>query len=76
MVPYVLVFTSLEDSTKDLSTAIDALFMFDIVISFFKGYYLGETLVTDLRRIAMRYLFTDFVFDIASTVPTLVTGQS
>ena len=30
----------------------------------------------DQKRIALRYLLTFFVFDVASTVPTLVTSQS
>ena len=74
MVPYVLVFPSLEESSKGLATGIDVVFLLDIGLSFFKGYYLGEELITNLRRIALRYLLTDFAFDVASTVPTLVTN--
>ena len=41
MVPYVLVFTSLEESSRGLAAAIDVIFLLDIVLTFFKGYYLG-----------------------------------
>ena len=76
MVPYVLVFTSLEESSRGLAAVIDVLFLIDIVLTFFKGYFNGEELIIDHKRIALRYLLTFFVFDVASTIPTLVTRQN
>ncbi|KAF0926954.1 hypothetical protein E2562_028540 [Oryza meyeriana var. granulata] len=61
---------------------VDLFFAVDIVLTFFVAYIDSRTqlLVRDRRRIAMRYLFTFFVMDVASTIPFqglayLVTGE-
>ena len=74
MVPYVLVF-GLEDNYRNLGTTVDVIFFLDIIFTFITGYYVGNKLITRRKKIAFRYLTTYFIFDIVSTVPSLVTGQ-
>ncbi|XP_038989420.1 potassium channel AKT2-like [Phoenix dactylifera] len=61
---------------------IDAFFAVDIILTFFVAYIEPRTqlLVQDSRKIAIRYLSTWFVMDVASTIPYealgfLITGR-
>uniref|UniRef100_A0A0D9WGU4 Potassium channel n=1 Tax=Leersia perrieri TaxID=77586 RepID=A0A0D9WGU4_9ORYZ len=61
---------------------VDLFFAVDIVLTFFVAYIDSRTqlLVRNRRRIAMRYLSTFFIMDVASTIPFqglayLVTGE-
>lgn len=62
---------------------IDLFFAVDIVLTFFVAYIDSKTqlLVRDQRKIAVRYLCTWFVMDVASTIPYeglgyLITGKA
>ena len=74
IVPYALVF-GVEDSYRNVGATVDVIFFLDIIFTFITGYYVGNKLITRRKKIAFRYLTTYFVFDIVSTVPSLVTGQ-
>lgn len=63
------------DDTKPIEEIFDFIFMGDIISKFFTAYYYDVKLVTHPFRIAKRYILTFFLFDIISTVPTLVTYQ-
>ncbi|DAZ99631.1 TPA: hypothetical protein N0F65_001868 [Lagenidium giganteum] len=47
----------------------DASFGFDMVLNLFTGYYDGDVLLTEPRKIRARYFRTWFVFDLLSTLP-------
>jgi hypothetical protein len=48
---------------------VDCMFLTDMVMTFFEGYYKDEELVTDLYKIRWHYLKTWFAVDLVSSVP-------
>ncbi len=57
-------------------TAIDVVFLVDMVLSFFSAYYNGkEELVSGRREIAMGYLKTWFAIDVVSIFPVSVIAR-
>ena len=44
-------------------------FLFDTIINFFLAYYEQDDLVTDLKTIVIKYLFTFFFFDLMGGLP-------
>jgi hypothetical protein len=55
---------------------IDVIFFGDIVVKFFTAYYYDVKLVTHPFRIAKRYFFSFFLFDIIATLPTMLSYQN
>ena len=52
---------------------VDIFFAFDIVCNFYTAYVQDVEVIMSLRKIAMNYMRSYFVFDVLATVPTLVT---
>ena len=50
-------------------TAIDFLFMADVMINFRTGYYLEDEEVMDSWRVAKHYISTWFLLDIVTCIP-------
>ena len=77
LIGYTLAFgNSLLPRTRNYETAIDVVFLIDILVKFFVGYYNDVKLITSLFRIARRYLFTFLLFDVVSTLPSLLSYQN
>ena len=55
---------------------IDLVIFFDIIISFIKAYKTDIRIIRDIRLTAFRYLTGEFIFEILSVLPWLVTGES
>ena len=59
---------------KVLDELVDAVFMFDILVSFFTLYIEDVELVSNYKKIIWHYVFEGpFIFDLVATIPTLVT---
>ncbi|GLT86273.1 hypothetical protein SLE2022_044200 [Rubroshorea leprosula] len=85
MYPFEVAFMSSSPHRKIwiVDTVVDLFFGIDIVLTFFVAYIDSRTqlLVRDSRKIAVRYLSTWFLMDVASTIPFealgyLFTGKS
>ena len=75
IVPYAMAF-GIEENYTTTGTVIDVIFFLDMLLTFITGYYAGNEIVVDRKRIAFRYLKTFFLFDTISTLPSLFSGQN
>ena len=69
--PYQMAFSDTEmNSLTIVEIVIDSLFTLDIIISFFTGYYDDKSSVEpNIRKIALRYLKSWFLFDLIACFP-------
>jgi hypothetical protein len=47
--------------------------LFDIVLKFFTGY-ISDTLVMEMKKVWLRYLFSYFPCEFIAVIPGLLTG--
>jgi len=62
--------------SRPFEQIIDVIFVIDIIITFFTAYYQDVKLVMNPFYIAKRYILTFLLFDIVSTLPTLLSYQN
>ena len=64
------------DEVRWLEFTIDVILLGDVIFNFFTAYHSDIYLVTDSKRIALNYLTTYFIFDMVSSFPGFITGES
>ncbi|KAL1510271.1 hypothetical protein AB1Y20_006593 [Prymnesium parvum] len=57
------------DFLPDIETAVDVLFVLDVVLTFFHGYVDTGYPVLDLRRVSLRYMRSWFLIDLIASIP-------
>jgi hypothetical protein len=62
--------------SRPFEQILDVIFVIDIVIKFFTAYTYDVKIVTHPLKIARRYILTFFLFDLISTLPTLLSYQN
>lgn len=60
---------STDDFSFYLETAIDSMFIMDVVLNFNTGFYEANTIITDRWEIAKDYLKFWFWIDLLSSIP-------
>eukprot|EP00958_Prasinococcus_capsulatus_P004934 scaffold459_cov391-Prasinococcus_capsulatus_cf.AAC.5 len=77
MAPYRMAFSRLEtDGVEIFLVVLDALFLINIVLTFFVPIERDQTLVFSRKKIAMRYLRRNFWLDVFGTIPfPLIAGE-
>ncbi len=61
------------DSTSGFEKVIDILLILDIFLTFLTGYYYEKKVVSNMGKIAMRYLKNQLVIDCISNIPMIAT---
>lgn len=62
-------------TTRPFELAIGVFFTVDIVLNFFTAYYSDIDLRSKLSEIFIGYLKTYLLFDLACTIPSLITNE-
>lgn len=75
LIPYTMT-TDVEEVltvTHTVEVAIDFLWILHILITFTTAFYRDTEIVTDYKEIAPKYIKENFVIDLITTLPTLIT---